>query len=150
MLNVVIKLVQYDSLKRFGVPNYIIYIYFLFLLVIIRESFINLCVVTQITQHLLHIMHTLNIIFYSTLFCTHQFLSLLSTLDWALNSSVSLEGTLPLRFYFESGRQYHGRDSMALHRNYDEMRVVLHRKAWSLKAIAEVRRNLHWYQQISF
>jgi len=42
--------------------------------------------------------------FYSTLFCTLQFLSLLSRLDWALTSSVSLEGTLdlnslPLIFY---------------------------------------------------
>jgi len=43
MLNVNIKLVQYDSLKRFGVPNEIIYIFLLLLLVILRESVINLC-----------------------------------------------------------------------------------------------------------
>jgi len=40
------------------------------------------------------ITYTLNIVIYSTHFCTLQFLSLLSTLDWALTSSVSLEGTL--------------------------------------------------------
>jgi len=56
MLNVSIKLVQYDSLKRFGAPNLIIYIFLILLLVrpILRESVINVCIVTQITQHLLH------------------------------------------------------------------------------------------------
>jgi len=40
MLNVITKLVQYDSLKRFGVPNKIIYIFWLLLLlVLLRESF---------------------------------------------------------------------------------------------------------------
>jgi len=79
MLNVSIKLLQYDSLKRFGVPNKIIFIFMLVLLVILRESLMNLCVVTQITQHLLHIAYIENDFLFN-FFCTHQFLSLLSTL----------------------------------------------------------------------
>jgi len=92
-LNVCIKLVQYDSLKRFGVPNWIIFIFLLWLLVILRESVINLWVVTQITEHLLHIAY-IEYDFLFKFFCTLQFLSLLSTLDWAVTSSVSIEGTL--------------------------------------------------------
>jgi len=55
MFNVSIKLVQYDSLKRFGVPNLIIYIFVIIISYsLLREIAINLCVFTQITHHLLH------------------------------------------------------------------------------------------------
>jgi len=73
MLNVSIKLVQYDSLKRFAVPNKIIYIFLLLLLVILRESIINLCVVTQITQHLLHIAYIENYFLFNSFLHTSVF-----------------------------------------------------------------------------
>jgi len=73
MLNVSIKLVQYDSLKKFGVPNKIIYIFLLLLLVILRESLIHFCVVTQITQHLLHISYIENGFLFNSILHTPVF-----------------------------------------------------------------------------
>jgi len=67
MLNVIIELVQYNSLKKF---------------------------VRCYSNNAASITYELKMIIYSNLFCPLQFFSLLSTLDQALTSCVSLVGTL--------------------------------------------------------